>query len=61
MVKSRFDKHWDDHTTENIPITKINAAKQFLKPMIDSQKFYEPCVILDAGCGDGVHIEHLFH
>ena len=55
-----FKKHWKDNFTAEIPKTKIAEAKLFLQPLVNYQKTSQKnSYILDAGSGDGVHIEVL--
>jgi ubiquinone/menaquinone biosynthesis C-methylase UbiE len=59
VEESEFDVHWDQHDTEHIPETKISAAQQFLKPIINWSEQGIKLNILDAGCGDGVQMKVL--
>lgn len=57
---NRFDEHWKNNATEIIPPAKISAAVRFLRPLLDGVKPGAPPLrILDAGCGDGVHLQSL--
>lgn len=56
---SRFDSHWNNHALVKIPIRKKGIAFRFLKPILNREKTNEHLLILDAGCGDGVHVEVL--
>ena len=50
-----FDRHWETLTSDAPPPSKLSAARAFLGPLLR-----DPGVasarILDAGCGDGIHI-----
>jgi len=52
-----FDRHWEENFSEEIPITKKMEAQRFLQPVFNYIKTHGPIHILDAGCGDGVHID----
>lgn len=54
---NNFDQHWDENLFEEIPVTKKIEAQRFLQPLFDYQEPHGPVLVLDAGCGDGVHIE----
>ena len=55
-----FDLHWSDFAPTDLAKEKLVNAQQFLKPVKEllSSKS-EPLRILDAGCGDGVHVKLL--
>ncbi len=57
MKKNNFDHHWDDNFSEEIPVKKKIEAQSFLQPLFGYQKSHSSVLVLDAGCGDGVHIE----
>lgn len=52
-----FDQHWDKNYSKEIPPTKKVEARQFLRPLFDYEKSHSRVFVLDAGCGDGVHLE----
>lgn len=48
-----FQKHWEDASKNKYPPSKLYAASFFLSiPKID----YNGKIILDGGCGDGIHL-----
>tara|TARA_X000000368_G_C22969638_1_gene684850 strand:+ start:107 stop:919 length:813 start_codon:yes stop_codon:yes gene_type:complete len=52
-----FDYHWDNNVLE-VSKQKLSVAEEFLSPAIASLKgVNKQFKILDAGCGDGVHID----
>lgn len=54
-----FGDHWDNATDE-LPESKIEEARDFLKPLIEYQRDENRTLnCLDAGCGDGVHLVYL--
>jgi SAM-dependent methyltransferase len=57
MKTYSFDEHWSKNLNEEIPYMKKNEAIGFLQPLFDYSKSQGYLHILDAGCGDGVHIE----
>lgn len=54
-----FDTHWDANRCEDIPQQKKQAALNFLAPLIKYLNSQKGLSVLDAGCGDGVHVEVL--
>lgn len=54
--QKEFGGHWKAHADMEIASTKIEAAISFLKPIMGEIESGGKN-ILDAGCGDGVHIE----
>lgn len=54
---TNFDSHWGENLVDEIPGTKKVEAQRFLQPLYEYQRSYSPGLVLDAGCGDGVHIE----
>ncbi|QIZ69370.1 methyltransferase domain-containing protein [Oxynema aestuarii] len=54
-INYHFDSHWDENITEQIPIQKQLVAQEFLKPLFDCINLQKPALLLDAGCGNGVH------
>jgi ubiquinone/menaquinone biosynthesis C-methylase UbiE len=57
LKKNDFDHHWESNFADEIPVKKKNEAQIFLQPLFDYQKSHNSLLVLDAGCGDGVHIE----
>lgn len=57
MKKNNFDHHWNNNFSKEIPVKKKIEAKSFLQPLFDYQKSHSSVLVLDAGCGDGVHID----
>lgn len=58
-----FDDHWAKIADDGIPENKRNQARDFLNPamyQLRSNRAVREEKILDAGCGDGVHISVLF-
>ena len=55
---NEFDNHWNDNFTEQIPEPKKLAAKNFLSS-IDFKNIENIESIIDIGCGDGMHINHI--
>lgn len=54
---NNFDEHWDSNLTKEIPKKKIEGANNFLQPLFNYVDGLEKePYILDAGCGDGVHL-----
>lgn len=57
---SEFDRHWDLARAEQRPAAKVEAARRFLAPVRDlAGKRSHLLAVLDVGCGDGVHLQHL--
>jgi SAM-dependent methyltransferase len=61
-----FDSHWEKNSLKEIAQTKLQEARKFLAPCRDFSAESSKTRILDAGCGDGVHLkilteEDLFH
>ena len=54
---NKFDEHWDENFCEEIPATKRAEAQRFLRPLFDYQKSHGRVFVLDAGCGDGIHLK----
>lgn len=55
-MKNEFDKHWEKSNYQNVSKQKISKAEEFLKPVIGFlNTAKQPPIILDAGCGDGIH------
>lgn len=59
FVKSSndFDDHWNKNNIPEIPKVKLNIANNYLAPFYHYAKENKITKVLDAGCGDGVHIE----
>ena len=53
IKNEEFDSHWRKYRSTPIPLAKLEAAKNFLSPVI--HKFKDNSYVLDVGCGDGVH------
>lgn len=52
-----FEKHWRDNRSDELPESKRQVARDFLAPFraaADASR--DPLRVLDAGCGDGVHL-----
>lgn len=54
-----FDDHWKQHSFQEIPLSKRIEAEKFLAPAVDYIHAHQSVLILDAGCGDGVHVHVL--
>jgi len=54
-----FDKHWEPYTDLPIPDAKMESAERFLAPLVEALD--EGSVVLDVGCGDGVHAAFLLN
>jgi ubiquinone/menaquinone biosynthesis C-methylase UbiE len=52
-----FNSHWNDYSSQTLPITKKIEAQRFLQPLFATMESQVSLRVLDAGCGDGVHIE----
>ena len=52
-----FERHWEKNGSNDIPDSKKKEAEKFLLPLLNNSKINESIRILDAGCGDGVHID----
>ena len=58
FIKNKdFDSHWSKYRLTPIAISKLEAAKNFLSPIIT--KIRDNSYVLDVGCGDGVHAYYL--
>ena len=58
FIKNKeFDSHWSKYRSTPVPVAKLEAAKNFLSPIIT--KFKDNSYVLDVGCGDGVHAYYL--
>ena len=55
VPEKNFEDHWELNATETIPKSKILESENFLTPLIDLART-ENFKILDAGCGDGIHL-----
>jgi len=51
-----FEDHWKKFSGERIPSSKVDVANKFLSPVFDQLQKQEALNILDAGCGNGVHV-----
>lgn len=54
-----FESHWKKNRSEQIPESKRKVAYKFLEPLLNDPRAKMPLSILDAGCGDGVHLDVL--
>lgn len=55
-----FDTHWERAGNAYRPQAKDAAARRFLAPVRDAAERQEELpLVLDVGCGDGVHIQQL--
>lgn len=50
-----FDQHWHANTLAGIPEQKRKVAKSFLAPLRAHLHGVQNPIVLDGGCGDGVH------
>lgn len=57
--KTNFDLHWDKNSSQKIPANKKKTAEGFLEPLIEQLISQHNYYVLDAGCGNGVHLEVL--
>ena len=53
----RWDDHWAKHDTTSLPKSKIKIAEELLEPVLESMRAGNTVRLLDAGCGNGVHVE----
>ncbi len=53
-----FDKHWEINELQELPESKVRVAEKFLEPFI-IKGIDEKHLVLDAGCGDGIHLSIL--
>ena len=61
VTSSEFDVHWMEYELTAVSQQKLKKAKEFLTPItkaIESDPKRQ-FTLLDVGCGDGVHAEHL--
>jgi ubiquinone/menaquinone biosynthesis C-methylase UbiE len=56
IENTEFDDHWEQHSVNGVPISKLKVAEQFLEPLSLNSRSSQ--VILDVGCGDGVHADY---
>ncbi len=54
---THFDQHWTENFADELPDAKKDVARNFLRPFFDWIKDKQDVILLDAGCGDGVHAE----
>lgn len=54
-----FDNHWNENTSKVSPEQKVKVAGKFLSPVKEYLNCRQSVNVLDAGCGDGIHIEAL--
>jgi SAM-dependent methyltransferase len=57
LEKKYFQYHWELVFEEEYPKSKLKQAEYFFTPI--KKEFSKKLQILDAGCGDGVHINIL--
>lgn len=59
---SSFEHHWSDTADVTIPERKLKQAEFFLQPIIAELYLQNdnPIQVLDAGCGDGVHLKVIY-
>ncbi len=58
---NNFERHWKENRASEIPASKRNVARLFLQPLFDYLDSHKPAIVLDAGCGDGVHIDAILN
>lgn len=56
---ARWNQHWARHDSVDLPKSKIEVATALLAPVFDAIERGETVHLLDAGCGNGVHVEVL--
>ena len=54
-----FDSHWEKNILKEVAQTKLQEARRFLTPCKEFFSESSKIQILDAGCGDGVHLKIL--
>jgi SAM-dependent methyltransferase len=54
-----FERHWEQNELSDIPTIKLQVAREFLVPLNEFLRRQGRCTVLDAGCGDGVHLKVL--
>lgn len=55
-MKNEFEEHWQKCNYKKVSRQKIRIAKKFLQPVLNRLKNSKKRVlILDAGCGEGIH------
>ena len=59
MERNDFEQHWQENDALDHPSPKIARAESFLQPLFNFAGDKQALNILDAGCGDGVHIRVL--
>lgn len=52
-IFSHFEEHWAGMADEPLPEPKIDVGRRFLDPLRDTET--EGKLVLDVGCGDGIH------
>jgi len=52
----KFGNHWENYSINPLPDSKVKSAKRFLDTVKSKRYSSDLPFILDAGCGDGVHV-----
>src|SRR5262249_41028055 len=56
-ARREFETHWQSNAPgTELPAIKKQAAREFLSPLFEHLAEHPDAAILDAGCGDGVHL-----
>jgi hypothetical protein len=50
-----FEKHWKENTLASVGDQKLRKAQEFLSVFFDRVSPGTNTIVLDAGCGDGIH------
>lgn len=58
-IRQDFSRHWEHNLLPEIATTKRMVAQRFLEPVIGALVTSNGLLLLDAGCGDGVHAKVL--
>lgn len=56
-TSERWDDHWRLHDSTEVPNSKIVIAESILEPVFEALRNGDDVRLLDAGCGNGVHVE----
>lgn len=54
-----FEAHWEDNLLEDVPVAKMDVARDFLAPLLNRGKLGSDSRYLDVGTGDGIHLSLL--